>query len=166
MITKQLAAALNAQINHELYSSYLYLSMAAYCETLNLPGSAAWLKLQSQEERTHAMKLYDFMIDRGARVLLQQVDAPPHEFGTIQDVFAQVLTHEQKVTKMIYDLYEQALAAKAFATQIQLQWFVTEQVEEEKNAGQIVEQLKRVKDSPSGLLYLDRELGKRGAAKA
>lgn len=166
MMTKALVDAVNGQVNHELYSAYLYLSMAAYCETLNLSGCAAWMRLQSQEEHGHAMKLYDFMINRGARVVLQKIEAPPHEFGTIQDVFAAVLEHEKQVTRMIYALYEQAVTAKAYATQIQLQWFVTEQVEEERNAGQIVEQLNRLKDSPSGLLYLDRELGKRGAKPA
>ncbi|MGH7460488.1 MAG: ferritin, partial [Longimicrobiales bacterium] len=144
----------------------LYLSMSAYFERTNLPGFATWMKVQAQEEVVHGMKLFDFINDRGGRVLLKQIDGPPTEFESSQDVFEQALKHEQAVTKMIHNLYEIAEQAHDFATQVALQWFITEQVEEEKSADLVVEQLKMIGNDRPALLMLDRELGSRQAGEA
>ena len=146
-----------------LYSAYLYLSMSAYCEAANLPGFAHWMRVQAQEEVSHAMKFYDFICERGGRVVLQAIDQPPTEFQSPLHVFEQTLEHEQKVTVMIHDLYALAAQEKDYASQAFLQWFVTEQVEEEGSATQIVETLKMIGDKGQALVMLDRELGKRGA---
>ena len=164
MISPAIQNAINDQIKHEFFSSYLYLSMSAYFETLSLPGFAHWMRVQSQEEHEHAMKFFDFLNDRGGSVELQALDQPPGEFQSPLDVFEQSLAHERKVTALIHRLYELALKESDYATQTLLQWFITEQVEEEKNAGQIVEQLKMTGGEPSALLLLDRELAGRGVA--
>jgi len=153
---------MNEQIKNELYSAYLYLSMSAYCEAANLPGFAHWMRVQAQEEVGHAMKFYDFICERGGRVVLQAIDQPPVEFQSPLHVFEQILEHEQKVTAMIHDLYGLAAQEKDYASQAFLQWFVTEQVEEEGSATQIVETLKMIGDKGQALVMLDRELGKRG----
>jgi len=163
MLTKALLDAINEQIKQELYSSYLYLAMSADCETKNLPGFARWLKVQSQEENSHAMKLYDYVHERGGRVMLCGIDQPPAEFKSPIELFKQVLEHEKKITGLINHLHELALRENDYATQIELQWFIKEQVEEEKNATDIVEQLKLVQDHPMGILMMDRQLGSRGA---
>jgi ferritin len=163
MLSKTIQDAMNEQIKNELYSAYLYLSMSAYCEAANLPGFAHWMRVQAQEEETHAMKFYDFIYERGGRVVLQAIDQPPVEFQSPLHVFEQTLEHEQKVTAMIHDLYALAVQEKDYASQAFLQWFVTEQVEEEGNATQIVETLKMIGDKGQALIMLDRELGKRGA---
>jgi ferritin len=165
MISPAVQNAINDQIKHEFYSSYLYLSMSAYFETQSLPGFARWMRLQSQEEHEHAMKFFDFVNDRGGTIELQALDQPPGEFQSPLDVFEQALGHERKVTALINRLYELAIKESDYATQTLLQWFVTEQIEEEKNAGQIVEQLKMTGGEPSALLLLDRELAGRGAAE-
>jgi ferritin len=162
MISQTIQNAINQQIKHEFYSSYLYLSMSAYFETLSLPGFARWMRAQSQEEQAHAMKLFDYVNDRGGSVELQALDQPPGEFQSPLDVFEQALQHERKVTALIHQLYALALKESDYATQTLLQWFITEQVEEEKNAGQIVEELKMTGGQPSALLMLDRELAGRG----
>lgn len=161
MLSQKLQDALNDHINKELYSSYLYLSMAAYCESLNLAGFASWMKYQSQEETVHAMKMFDYVHDRDGRVLLQAIDQPPLEFTSVQDVFEKTYEHEQKVTQAINVLYGQAKQENDYAAEAFLQWFVAEQVEEEKSAKAIVDQLRMVGDSPTGLLMLDRALGSR-----
>jgi ferritin len=166
MLNKTVQNAINDQIKHEFYSSYLYLSMSAYFETLSLPGFARWMRVQSQEEHEHAMKFFDFVNDRGGTVELQALDQPPGEFQSPLDVFQQALEHERKVTALIHGLYELALKESDYATQTLLQWFITEQVEEEKNATQIVEQLKMTGGEPSSLLLLDRELAGRGGEGA
>ena len=163
MLSKKLQDAMNEQIKNELYSAYLYLSMSAYCEAANLPGFGHWMRMQAQEEEAHAMKFYDFIHERGGRVVLQAIDQPPLEFPSPLAVFEQTLEHEQKVTGMIHDLYTLAVEEKDYASQIFLQWFVTEQVEEEDSASQILETLKMIGDKGHALLMLDRELGKRGA---
>jgi ferritin len=155
--------AINEQIQKEYHSSYLYLAMAAYCEASNLPGSAIWMRVQSREELTHAMKLFEHMVDRGGRVTLQAIPQPAAEYKSALDVFEKVLAHEQLVTASIHKLYALAVKENDYPGQIMLQWFVTEQVEEEKNAGQVVEQLKAVGESRTSLMLLDRHLGKRGA---
>jgi ferritin len=154
---------MNEQIKNELYSAYLYLSMSAYCESANLPGFAHWMRVQAQEEVGHAMKFYGFIHDRGGRVLLQAIDQPPVEFQSPLAVFEQTLVHEQKVTGMIHNLYALAVQEKDYASQVFLQWFVDEQVEEEKNATQLVELLKMVGDKGHALVMVDRQLAKRGA---
>lgn len=162
MLSKTMQKALNDQIQKELYSSYLYLAMSAYCEASNLPGSAVWTKVQSQEEYGHAMKLYAYVADRGGRVVLEALPKPPAEYRSMLDVFKKVLEHEQHVTASIHKLYAQAVKENDYASQVTLQWFVTEQVEEEKSATAIVEQLKLVGESKGSLMYLDRHLAKRG----
>lgn len=163
MFNKKLQDAINDHIKHELYSAYLYLSMSAHFEGVNLPGFARWMRVQSQEESSHAMKLFDFIHERGGRVVLQAIAQPPGDFKSPLDVFQQALEHEQKVTGMIHRLYELAGKENDYATQVMLQWFITEQVEEEKTAGDIVEQLKMVGEQPAGVFMLDRQLGARGA---
>ena len=163
MLGKKLQDAMNEQIKNELYSAYLYLSMSAYCEAANLPGFAHWMRMQAQEEVEHAMKFYQFIYERGGRVVLQAIDQPTIEFQSPLNVFEQTLAHEQKVTAMIHDLYALAVQEKDYASQAFLQWFVTEQVEEEDSASQILETLKMIGDKGHALLMLDRELGSRGA---
>jgi ferritin len=163
MLAKTMQDALNEQIQKEYHSSYLYLAMAAYCEASNLPGSAQWMRIQSQEELAHAMKLFEHMVDRGGRVTLQAIPQPLAEYKSALDVFENVLAHEQLVTASIHKLYALALKENDYPGQVMLQWFVTEQVEEEKNAGQVVEQLKAIGESKNGLFMVDRGLGKRGA---
>jgi ferritin len=166
MLNKTIQDAMNEQIKNELYSAYLYLSMSAYCESINLPGFANWMRMQEQEEKIHAMKFYDFIHERGGRVVLQAIDQPPAEFGSPLDVFEKTLEHEQKVTAMINDLYALAVQERDYASQIFLQWFITEQVEEEDSATQVIETLKMIGDSHHGLLMLDRELAGRSAPQA
>ncbi len=163
MISKTLQDAFNAQINRELYSSYLYLSMAAYFENKNLSGFAKWMHVQDGEERAHAMRLYQFVVDRGGRVMLEAIAAPDTEWKTSLDLFKQVAEHEARVTACITELYELALKEKDYAAQMALQWFITEQVEEEKNAAEIVQQLELVEARGTAVLMLDHQLGKRGA---
>jgi ferritin len=163
MLSKTMQDALNEQIQKEYYSSYLYLAMAAYCEANNLPGSGKWMRIQSQEELSHAMKLYDHVCDRGGRVALQAIQQPPVEYKSALDIFLKALEHEQHVTASIHKLYALSVKENDYPAQITLQWFVTEQVEEEKNAGLIVEQLKAVGESKTSLMLLDRHLAKRGA---
>ena len=162
MISKSMQDAINDQINKELYSSYLYLSMAAYFENKNLPGFAHWMRIQEGEEREHAMKFYDFMIDRGAQVMLAPIAAPESDWKSSLDLFKQVAQHEAAVTASINALYELALKEKDYPAQVMLQWFITEQVEEEKNAGEIVQQLELIESRGTAVLMLDHRLGKRG----
>lgn len=163
MINKTMQDAVNEQIKHEFYSAYLYLAMAAYCEAANLPGFGHWMRVQNQEETAHAMKLFDHVIDRGGRVTLQAIDQPPAEFQSQLEMMQLVVGHERKVTGLIHRLYDLAVKESDPATQVLLQWFITEQVEEEKTAGQIAEQLKMIGDQGVALLMLDRELGTRVA---
>jgi ferritin len=162
MLSKVVQDTINEQIKNELYSAYLYLSMSAYCEAANLPGCAHWMRVQSQEEVSHAMKFFEFVFDRGGRVVLQAIDQPPVDFKSPLDIFQQTLQHEQKVTAMINHIYELAVKENDYATQTFVQWFITEQVEEEKNASQILDQLKAIGDQPAALFMLDGYLGKRG----
>lgn len=163
MLGKRLQDALNEQITNELYSAYVYLAMAAHLTGANLRGCARWMRLQSQEEYSHAMKIYDFILERGGRVVLKPIDQPPAQYKSPLDVFQQALKHEQKVTGMINRLYELAIKENDYPTQIMLQWFVTEQVEEEHAASDVVEQLKMIGNEPTALFLLDQQLGARGA---
>ncbi len=161
MMGERLQEAINEQINKELYSAYLYLSMAAYCEAEGLSGFAAWMRAQAQEEVGHAMRFFDHVNARGGRVVLKAIEVPPPIWKSPLEMFEQVLEHERKVTGMINRLYQLALSENDYATQIELQWFITEQVEEEESASAVVGQLKRIGDQPMGLLMLDKELGQR-----
>jgi ferritin len=162
VITKAMQDAVNDQINKELYSSYLYLSMAAYFEDKNLPGFAKWMHVQEGEERGHAMKLYEFLVDRGGRVLLKPIAAPETDWKSSLDLFKQVGAHEASVTASINSLYELAAKEKDYPAQVMLQWFITEQVEEEKSAAEIVQQLELIDARGTAVLMLDHRLGKRG----
>ncbi|HTP02024.1 MAG TPA: ferritin [Anaerolineales bacterium] len=162
MISKNLQDAINDQINKELYSSYLYLSMAAYFENQNLPGFAKWMYIQEGEEREHGMKLYKFLVDRGGRVTLTAIAAPDVDWKSSLDLFKQVAEHEAKVTASINALYALALKENDYAAQMALHWFITEQVEEEKNAAEIVQQLELIDAHGTAVLMLDHRLGKRG----
>lgn len=163
-LSKTVQTALNDQIGREFYSAYLYLSMSAYCAAKNLPGFAHWMMLQAKEEAGHAMKLYGFIEDRSGRVVLQAVDKPPAEFKSPLELVSKVREHEEMVTGEIGKLYALAAAEHDYATQIFLEWFLTEQVEEEKNSTQLVERLRMVGDNQSALLLIDRELGSRTGA--
>lgn len=161
MISKAMQDAINEQINKELFSSYLYLSMAAYFEDRNLPGFAHWMRVQEQEEREHAMKFYEHIFERGGKVVLKAIDAPKTEWASPLEVAEEVAAHEAKVTASIYALYELALQEKDYPAQVMLQWFITEQVEEEKNAAEIVANLKLIEERGTAVLMLDHRLGKR-----
>ena len=162
MLSKGIQDAMNEQIKNELYSAHQYLSMSAYCESATLPGFANWMLTQAQEEREHAMKFYNFILDRDGRVVLQAIDQPVVEFGSPLEAFEQALEQEQKVTSQINELYGLAASENDYASQAFLQWFVTEQVEEEKNVRDVLETLNMVGDESEALFLLDRELGGRG----
>ena len=163
MLSDGMQKALNGQLNAEIYSSYLYLSMNAYFKSANLDGFANWMKAQAQEELMHAMKFYDFIHQRGGRVLLTAIDTPPTDWDSPLSVFEDTLQHEEKVTGFINELVDIAMEERDHATQIFLQWFVTEQVEEEENVGSVLEQLKLLGDARQGLFLMDRELASRQA---
>ncbi len=162
MISKPMQDAINEQINKEFFSSYLYLSMAAYFESTGLPGAAKWMYAQAGEEKEHAMKLFAHLVDRGGKVTLKVIGAPETEWAGPMAAFKAVYEHEQFITKSIYDLYEVALKEKDYATQVLLQWFITEQVEEEKNALATIESMNRIEAHETAVLQLDHQLGKRG----
>jgi ferritin len=160
---KNLLKEMNIQINKEMYSGYLYLAMAAHFEEQNLGGFAHWMVVQAEEELEHAMKFFDFLNEVGETVTLEAIDKPDSKFGSPMKVFEQVLEHEQFVTGRIHMLYKLAVEASEYPTQIFLQWFVDEQVEEEKNATEILENLKLAGESGNVLLMIDRSLGERKA---
>lgn len=153
--------ALNDQIRHELESAYIYLAMCAHFEAENMSGFAHWMKMQSREELCHAMRLFEYMHDRGARVTLQALDQPPTKYESPLSVFEQALEHERHISRLIDSCHTAAREAGDTATQVMLQWFVTEQVEEEKNASQVVDQLRMAGDNRAALLFLDRQLALR-----
>ena len=157
--------AINRQINSELSASYAYLAMSAYCERQKFTGAARWLRLQSQEEHMHAMKLFDFVLARDRNVDLTAIEQPKSDYKSVADVFERALQQEQEVSRQIDSLYEVAFHEKAFSAVAELQWFLTEQVEEEKTAREIVAKFKMVGTDPASLLDLDRELGARSAAE-
>ena len=161
-ISDKLHEAINKHINAELYSAYLYLSMSAYCDGISLPGFAHWLRAQHAEELSHAFKLFDFLNDRGGRVELQAIAKPPGAFDSPLDVMEQTLAHEQEVTSLIHRLYELAVEQSDYPAQILLQWFISEQVEEEKNVSEVVQHLSLVGDDGAGVLMVDARLGQRG----
>ena len=157
-------AAINEQINSEFQASYTYLAMAGFCDRQKFLGAAKWLRMQSEEERLHGLKLFDFVLARDMSVELKAIDQPPASFDSLAAVFEQTLTHEQTVTAQINSLYELCFSEKAFAEMTELQWFLTEQVEEEKTAREIVAKFRLVKNDPAAILDMDRELGARTTA--
>jgi ferritin len=161
MISKIMEEALNEQLNRELFSSYLYLSMATYFDANSFVGMAQWMKLQSEEEHIHSMKFFDFLQKIGGRVVLEQIDKPQLDWKSPQQAFEEALKHEEFITKNINDLTDLAIAERDHSTKTFLQWYVDEQVEEEATANEIVEKFKLIGDSRSGLYMLDQELGKR-----
>ena len=161
MISCKLEKALNKHFNMELFSAYLYVAMAAYFEHKNLNGFANWMRMQFQEEMAHAAKFYAYIHDVGGRVELDAIAKPPVDYKSALVVFEDALAHEQTVTKAIYKLMDLALAESHHATSAFLQWFVTEQVEEEKVADDIVKRLQLVGNSPEGIFMMDRELALR-----
>lgn len=163
MLKSTLENALNDQIDKEIASAHLYLSMAAHFEHERFSGFANWLKVQSKEEMGHAMRLFDYLLDRGGRVVLGGIDAPPAQFGTHVEVFEQVFAHERTVTDSINKLYELAVEERDYPTQSMLQWFINEQVEEERSAEDILDKLRMIEGHPGSLIFLDKELGKRAA---
>ncbi|MGA2449140.1 MAG: ferritin [Polyangiaceae bacterium] len=165
MISKTIQDAINSQINLEQYSAQLYLAMSAHCESKSFRGFAHWLNVQAQEETAHAMKLVAFLLDRGGRLELGPIAAPPAEFGTVTQVFEKILEHEKSNTASIAALFELSRAEKDYASEITLQWYVTEQVEEESNVGQTVDQLHAVGEQGGGIWYLDSKMGKRELSK-
>jgi ferritin len=166
MISNPMEQALLGQLNREFSSSYLYLAMSAYCSHLEFNGAASWLKLQYEEEQTHATRIYNYLVEQGVHVVLGEVASPPSDFGKILEVFKASLSHEQSMTSRLNDLSDQALKEKDHATYNLLQWFVNEQVEEEATLGGIISKLKLVKDDGYGLLMIDNELGARQTASA
>ncbi len=159
MLSTKIQDAINEQIKNELYSAYLYLAMSAYFETQTLPGFAKWMRAHAQEEQGHALRFFDYVVDRGGRVILQAIPQPPSEWASPLDVFEKTLEHEQKVTAMINKLHALAVEEKDYASQIALQWFITEQVEEEKTVGQILEHLKKIGPHAASLIMYDGHLG-------
>jgi ferritin len=161
MLSKKMEESLNGQINWELYSSYIYLSMSANASSKNLNGIANWLMTQAQEEVTHAMKIYKHVIERGGNVVLAPIPAVKSVWKNPQEIFEDALEHEKGVTERINAIVNQAISEKDHATNNMLIWFVDEQVEEEANASEIVEKLKMIDDNPGPLYMLDKELGAR-----
>lgn len=161
MLSKKIEEALNAQINAEMWSAYLYLSMATYCHDAGYAGVANWFEVQFMEEQDHAKKLYNYVISRDARVTLAPIAAVPTEWKSLDDAFENTLKHEQKVTSLINDIYALALSENDFATQSMLKWFIDEQVEEEETAQGIINDLKMIGKNGDGLYMLNKELGSR-----
>ena len=161
VIKEKVLKAVTRQINAELYSSYLYLAMASYFESITLLGCAHWMKVQAKEEDGHAMRFYKYVFDRSAKVVLAGIDAPPSEWKSPIDAFKQAYGHEMKITQMICDILKVAKAEGDPATENMLQWFVNEQVEEEAQVKLIIEKLHMIKDNVGGLMILDQELGGR-----
>lgn len=161
-MNKRIEDAFNEQINEELFSSYVYLAMAAHFETMNLDGFTNWMKHQAQEELEHAMRLYTHINRRGGRVVLKAVGEPPLDFGSPLETFQKALAHEEHITDCIHKLYAVAVEENDYPAQMELQWFIDEQVEEEENTGRVVDLLKMAGDNQSALLMLDREMAQRG----
>ncbi len=161
MITKAVEEALNKQVNREFYSAYLYLAMSSYFESENLGGFAHWMRVQSGEECAHAMRIFKYISERGGRAELLAIEAPKTKWASVGKVFEEVYAHEQKVTALINTLVELTIREKDHATFEMLQWFVKEQVEEEKQASDVLAQIRMVGDTPGHLIYIDRHVGKR-----
>ncbi|WP_022851708.1 ferritin [Limisalsivibrio acetivorans] len=161
MVSKKMGKALNDQMNYEFYSAYVYLAMSADCESKGLKGFANWFYVQYQEETAHAMKFYNYILDQGIDVELDKMDKPKKSFKDLLEMYNETLSHEKEVTKRIYNLVDLALDERDHGTNAFLQWFVTEQVEEEASVNEILDQLKLVESSGNGIFMLDKELGQR-----
>lgn len=161
MLNLKVEESINDQINAELFSAYLYLSMSAYLESENLPGFASWMRVQFQEEQAHAMKFFDFVNERGGKVVLEAIEAPQTEWGSVVEIFEHTLSHERMVTERINHLMDVALEERDYATESFLRWYIDEQVEEEASAEAILSQLERLEGHGNGMIMLDRELGTR-----
>jgi ferritin len=161
MLNEKIEKAINEQINEELYSSYLYLSMAAYCANLGLMGFASWMNIQVQEELNHAKFFFDYVAERGGRVSLEQIRKPKHEWANIIEVFEETLGHEKHISSRINDIATLALEEKDHATASFLRWFIDEQVEEEASAEDMLNKLKLTKAEGAALFFLDQEAAKR-----
>lgn len=158
---KEIQQAINNQIKEEIHSAYIYLGMAAYCEGKSLKGFANWFKVQAQEEMDHAMGLYKYIFDRGGQVELQEIPKVSVEYSGISEVFEETLKHEQYITNKINELYKLAVSSDDFALQSFLKWYIDEQVEEEEQANDMIEQIKRLGDGGEALFLLDKDLGLR-----
>jgi len=161
MLNKKMAQALNEQVNREMYSAYLYMSMSACSNKMGLKGFANWFMVQYHEEMFHAMKIYEYLQRQGEDIKLEAIKTPPSEFKSQLDMFTQTLTHEQYITSALNELMDLAISKKDHATKIFLEWYITEQVEEEENDNDIIAELKLIGDDPHALLMLDRELAAR-----
>lgn len=166
MLSKKIEEALNAQINAEMWSAYLYLSMSTYCHSIGHTGVSNWFKIQYKEELDHAMILFNHVHSRDGRVTLKAIEAVPTEWKSLFDVFEETLKHEEKVTSLINNLYALSLEEKDFATQSMLKWFIDEQVEEEETAQDIIDDLKMIDGNGYGLYMLDKDLGARTYTQA
>jgi ferritin len=161
MISKKMLDLINAQINEEMYSAYLYMAMSAECSNRGLNGTATWLMVQYHEEMFHAMKFYNYLLDQGGKVSLAALKTPPITFKTVKEMFSQVLKHENHITTCINSLIDLAIKEKDHASHAFLQWYVNEQVEEEKNASEILNQLGYIKEDAAGMILFDKDLGAR-----
>jgi ferritin len=161
MINARLEEVINKQINAELYSAYLYLSMAAYFESVNLPGFANWMRVQFEEEQFHGLKFFNYLISRGGRVKLDAIEVPKFEWKSAIEVFEETLEHEKHVTALLNNIAEVAEEEKDRATRNLMVWFIDEQVEEEGNAEKIINELKMIGGEGHGMLMLDREFATR-----
>lgn len=163
MISKKMQDALNEQVNKEFFSAYMYLAMSGYCNTLGLPGFAHWMRMQYEEEIMHVTKMYDYIQNQGGEVHLMAIEQPEKEYGSPLNIFEETLKHEQYVTSLIHRLMDLAVEERDYATQTFLQWYVTEQVEEESNVNDIVSPLRMVGEDKGGLMMIDQQLGGRPA---
>lgn len=161
MLSEKMVDALNEQINKEMYSAYLYLAMSSYAEFKGLKGFSNWYRVQYQEEMEHAMRIYDYVQEQGAQVKLKAIEQPSSDFGTPLQILEKTLEHEQFVTKLINNLVDLAIKEKDHASQIFLQWFVTEQIEEESNVNEILDKLKLAGKNGNGLFMIDKDLAAR-----
>ncbi len=161
MLSKTIENALNDQITYEFYSEYLYLAMASYCDSIDLGGFANWLIAQAEEEHTHALRIFRFVQSREGVVELGALEKPKSDYKDVAELFEAILQHERSVTARINSIYELALKEKDYPTQVEMEWFITEQVEEEKTVSDILKQIRWVKDNPMGLFMLDQQLGQR-----
>ncbi|MBN2685205.1 MAG: ferritin [Pontiellaceae bacterium] len=163
MISKRMEVALNEQVNKEFYSAYMYLAMSAYCNTMGLPGFSHWMRMQYEEENLHVTKMYDYILNQGGEIHLKTIEEPPKEYGTPLEIFQKTLEHEQFVTQSIHQLMGLAMEEHDYATQAFLQWYVSEQVEEESNVQDVLNPLRMVGEDKGGLMMIDQKLGGRMA---
>ena len=163
MISEKMQQALNEQVNKEFYSAYLYLAMSGYCDSLGLPGFAHWMRMQYEEENLHVTKMYDYILSQGGKIHLKAIEEPPQDYGTPVEIFEKTLEHEQFITRSINDLMGLAFDERDFATQAFLQWYVSEQVEEEANVQDVLNPLRMMGSEKGGLMMIDQKLGGRAA---